>query len=134
MKVDKKTNKKVCNKPYPQPYRTVAVISDKSDRAEYRRPDNGDFEVVRQNINGEFTPLHVTNQDIVPYNTYLLLRYECHICVDHMWLLQAVLYSTFVSTSCITRNVSFTRAKIGTAINDIEEYPNARYVAASEAC
>ena len=64
------------------------------------------------------------------YNPYLLLRYECHIC------LHVVTSATFVQYiyKYVTKNASFTRAKIGTAISEIEEYRNARYVAASEAC
>ncbi|CAM9713207.1 unnamed protein product [Ascophyllum nodosum] len=74
--------------------------------------------------------------DIVPYDPYLLLRYKCHIfCVDLVTSASIIVQYIY---KYITRNASFTRAKIGTAINDndIKDDHNARYVliAASEAC
>ena len=40
----------------------------------------------------------------------------------------------YIYTYITKKNASFTRAKIGTVISEIEEYRNARCVAASEAC
>ena len=121
MKVDKKTKQTFCDQHYPQSsHGTVAVINDKSGRAEYRRPNNGDFEVVRQNINGNL-PLYVcaANHDIVPYNpNMLLLLYEYHIYVEDV-VTSANNIVQYIY-KYITRNALFTRAKIGTAINDIE--------------
>lgn len=37
MQTNKDTNRKSCNRFYPQPFRSVATISDKTGRAEYKR-------------------------------------------------------------------------------------------------
>ena len=66
-------------------------------------------------------PLYVcaANHDIVPYNpNMLLLLYEYHIYVEDV-VTSANNIVQYIY-KYITRNALFTRAKIGTAINDIE--------------
>ena len=82
MQNNRKTGKTYCNTHYPQPFRTTAGVDDKSGRAEYRRTDNGDNPTIRQRVEGEWRDIPIRNQRIVPYNAYLLLKYNCHICVD----------------------------------------------------
>ena len=45
--------------------------------------DNGDTATMKQgNSNNEFVETQIDNRYIVPYNPYLLMKYDCHICVD----------------------------------------------------
>ena len=93
-----------------------SAINDKSGHAEYRRPNNGILKLFVKTSMAN-SPLYVSqNQDIVPYNPYLFLRYECHICVHVVTSATIVQYVY----KYITKNAAFTRMKIGTAISEIE--------------
>lgn len=67
----------------------------------------------------------VTNQDIVPYNQYLLLKYDCYTCCDVINPDSIVKY-----LKCVHEGQEFARAKIGTVVHEIEQYLNARCVSA----
>lgn len=92
METNRKTGKKYCNKHYPQPFRTTAGVNDKSGRTEYRRRDNGDNPTIRQRVEGEWKDVPIGNQWIVPYNAYLLLKHNGHICVDAVTAASRVKY------------------------------------------
>lgn len=92
METNRKSGKKYCNKHFPQPFRTTAGVNDKSGRAEYKRTENGDNPTIRQRVEGEWKDVPIGNQGIVPYNPYLLLKYNCHICVDVVTAASCVKY------------------------------------------
>jgi hypothetical protein len=125
MEVDHKTRITMCSKNYPQPFRDVFMVNDATGRAEYRRPDNGVTAVVGHGSSQQI----VDNRWTVPYNPYLLMKYDCHICVDLV-----------TSSSCgkylykyVHKGPDFTRACIECDGNEIEAYRSVRYVSASEA-
>ena len=120
--------KKHCNKYYPQPFRTTASVNEKTGRAEYKRTDNGDNPTIRQRVDGVFKDVQIGNQWIVPYNPYLLLKYNCHICV------------VVTAASCVkclfkyvTKGADMAKARVSGVSSEIEQYRKPRYISAAEA-
>lgn len=129
MKRNPSNNNVSCSKRYPQPFRNSAIINEHTDRAEYRRADNGDTPIIRQQVNGEWRDVQISNQWIVPYNAYLLLKYNCHVCCDAV-----------SSTSCVkylfkyvTKGADMAKARIAGIDSEIEQYRTTRYISAAEA-
>ena len=60
----------ICTKEFPKAYSEHTLFSD-SGYPKYKRPDNGRT-VNKNNI-------QLTNQFVVPYNSFLLLKYTAHI-------------------------------------------------------
>ncbi|XP_056642867.1 uncharacterized protein LOC130449210 [Diorhabda sublineata] len=66
-----------CKKFYPKPYRThTSLHMGGNKRPEYKRPDDG------RTIYVDANRCRVTNRRIVPYNAYLLSKYQCHINIE----------------------------------------------------
>ncbi|CAN0261560.1 unnamed protein product [Ectocarpus sp. 12 AP-2014] len=106
MKSNPKTKKKYCQKHYPQPFRS-SLQTNKCGRAEYRR----------------------LNNDIVPYNLYLLMKYDCHICFD---LVTAKAVIAYLYKYAYKKEDSV-RARVTYKDNEIEAYRSVRYISSSEA-
>lgn len=66
-------DKGVCSKGYRMSFREETEF-DGLTRVKWRRPDNGSFYETRG--------FRFDNRDVVPYNPYLLLKYDCHINVE----------------------------------------------------
>lgn len=66
MQTCKDTNRKSCNKYYPQPFKTVATISEKSGRAEYKRVKNGDSPTIRMRVDGQYKDVKISKECVVP--------------------------------------------------------------------
>lgn len=64
---------KKCQKRFPKAYQPETILQDNAYPL-YRRRDNG-----RHFIKHGFT---FTNQHVVPYNRFLLLKYQCHFNVE----------------------------------------------------
>ena len=78
-----KTKRKFCSKHFPQPFADTISTNTATGRAEYRRVDNGDKATIkRRNGDGEHVETDVDNRYAVPCNPWLLMKYDCHICVD----------------------------------------------------
>jgi hypothetical protein len=65
--------KKKCQKKFPKAYQEETILEDNAYPL-YRRRDNG-----RKFIKQGFT---FTNQHVVPYNRFLLMKYNCHFNVE----------------------------------------------------
>jgi len=91
----------------------------------YRRPNNGRFAM----INGR----RVDNRWIVPYNSFLSLKYNCHINVEVCASIKSVKYLfKYVYKGHDCANV--TVQERGTyEHNEIKTYIDSRYVSAPEA-
>jgi len=63
-----------CTKHYPKDFAPTTEVGHHAYPI-YARPDDGrEFEVAKNGV------VHsMTNKDIVPYNPYLSLKYNCHI-------------------------------------------------------
>lgn len=126
----KKTNKKFCSKHYPQPFHDRTTTNASTGRAEYRRLDNGDKATIKQK-NGERRTVEtdIDNQWIVPYNPFLLMKFDCHICCD---LVTAKAVIAYLYKYCF-KGRDMARAKILFEGNEIEAYKSIRYISSSEA-
>ena len=130
MTTDKQSSHKYCSKHYPQPFRDAFTTNSKTGRAEYRRMDNGDTATIRQkNGDNEFVETDIDNRYIVPYNPYLLMKYDCHICVD---LVTANAVIAYIYKYCY-KGCDLARARILYGGDEIEAYKSIRYISSSEA-
>ena len=70
-----------CTKSFPKEYRKHTIVDPQNGFPTYRRraPEDGGRSI---NMNRGGIPYQATNRDVVPYNPYLLLRYNCHINVE----------------------------------------------------
>lgn len=69
-------NPKLCEKRFPKQFRDTTEISDDGYPL-YKRPDDGRYVTV-----GRKKQTLASNADGVPYNSWLLARYNCHINVE----------------------------------------------------
>ncbi|CAM9941562.1 unnamed protein product [Ectocarpus sp. 6 AP-2014] len=130
MTTDKKTSRKYCSKHYPQPFREQFGTNSTTGRAEYRRLDNGDCVAITQkNGDNKHVQTEMDNRYIVPYNPYLLMKYDCHICVDVVTA-KAVVASLY--KYCYKGN-DMAKARVMYDGNEIEAYKSIRYISSSEA-
>ncbi|CAM9911239.1 unnamed protein product [Ectocarpus sp. 13 AM-2016] len=129
MKTNPKTKKKYCQKNYPQPFRS-SLQTNKCGRAEHRRLDNGDKATIKcKNGENETVDAEIDNRDIVPYNPYLLMKYNCHICFD---LVTAKAVIAYLYKYAYKKEDSV-RARVTYKDNEIEAYRSVRYISSSEA-
>ena len=129
MKTNPKTKKKYCQKHYPQPFRTSLHIN-KSGRAEYTRLDNGDKATIScKNGDGKTVDTEIDNRDIVPYNPYLLMKYDSHICFDLVTAKAVIAYLYKYAY----KKADSVKARILYGDDEIEAYRSARYISSSEA-
>lgn len=130
MTTDKRTSQKYCFKHYPQPFRDTFTTNSTTGRAEYRRMDNGDTATIKQrNSNNEFVETQIDNRYIVPYNPYLLMKYDCHICVD---LVTANAVIAYIYKYCY-KGSDMAKARVMYGGDEIEAYRSIRYISSSEA-
>uniref|UniRef100_A0A914Q1I1 ATP-dependent DNA helicase n=1 Tax=Panagrolaimus davidi TaxID=227884 RepID=A0A914Q1I1_9BILA len=74
-----KPSGKMCNKSFPKPYcEGTCVRAD--GYAQTRRRNDGRTVTIKRN-NGR--QVDVTNQHVVTHNRYLILKYNCHINIEH---------------------------------------------------
>ena len=130
MTTDHKTNRKHCSKHYPQPFRDNFATDPKTGRAEYRRLDNRDTATIKQkNGANQYVETEIDNRYIVPYNPYLLMKYDCHICVD---LVTAMAVVAYIYKYCY-KGPDMAKARIMYDGDEIEAYKSIRYISSSEA-
>ena len=116
-----------CSKRYPREFcEETRITPDKYPQ--YKRSNNG-TSVTR----GGHT---FTNQHVVPYNPYLCAKYNCHINVEIANGILAVKYLyKYVykghDRACISMHRDDDSAS---ARDEIQDYLDARYVSAAEAC
>lgn len=129
METNRDTNRRHCSKHYPQPFRSTATINDRSGRAEYKRTDNGDNPTTRVRVDGKWQDVKIGNKWVVPYNPYLLLMFDCHICVDAVTATSCVKYLF----KYVHKGADYAKARIQGIPSEIEQYRKTRYISAAEA-
>ncbi len=130
MQLNRDTNRKKCNKHFPQPFRSSATINDKTGRVEYTRiKKDTDKPTVKTFVNGKLKVVEVGDEWVASYNPYLLMRFDCHIHVD-----------VVTATACIKylfkychKQECYARARIQGIHDEIELYRKSRYISAGEA-
>jgi len=114
----------MCSRKYPRDYQE-ATLFNLGGYPLYRRRrlQNGEAEARTTG-----RPYEQTNRWIVPYNPYLLLRYDCHINVEVCTSIKAVKYLyKYVHKGPDRANI-----EMG-VVDEIAAHLDARYVAAPEA-
>ena len=116
-----------CSKRYPKEFHEETIVmADKYP--EYKRPNDG-----ASATRGGHT---FTNQHVIPYNPYLSGKYNCHINVEVANSILAVKYLyKYVYKGHDRTAISLQRDDDSQlSRNEVQEYLDARYVSAAEAC
>ena len=114
-----------CSKHYPMQTRDSTEI-DGDGHVLYRRRNDGRY--VEKRIRGQIVRLD--NRWVVPYNPYLVGRFNCHINVEVCSSVKTVKYLHKYVFKGPDRGVLETDE----VIDEIKEFLEGRYVAAQEAC
>ncbi|XP_039772144.1 uncharacterized protein LOC120640381 [Panicum virgatum] len=124
-----------CSKGYPKSFHSETTI-DENGFAIYKRPDNGHF-VIKSGI-------CLDNRWVVPYNPYLLKKYEAHINVEWRnkgifikYLFKYVTKGPDCSKAYLKKIQSGEDVPIDeeTQIrNEVKEYLDCRYICEQDAC
>ncbi|CAM9437982.1 unnamed protein product [Laminaria digitata] len=114
----KKTDNKLCSKHYPQPFHEHTTTNASTGRADRHKTINGERRTVETDID---------NQWIVPYNPFLLMKFDCHICCD---LVTAKAVIAYLYKYCF-KGRDMAKAKILLEGNEIEAYKS--IISSSEA-
>ena len=122
----KKSEGQSCDRRYPQPFCNETALNDDGYPL-YRRRDTGLFVEKNGHI--------FTNQHIVPYNPFLLKKYNCHINVEIATSITAVKYLYKYVYKGHDRTCPVIQQDDGHQMvrDEIKEYLDSRYVSACEA-
>jgi hypothetical protein len=110
-----------CTKHFPKPFQDETVIV-KDSYPLYQLRDNGRY-IVKKGVK-------LTNQHVVPYNQYLLLKYNCHMNVEVPYGITATKYLFKYITKGSNRAAMSLTGGEGT--NKIKQYVNGQYVGPCE--
>ncbi|RFU23627.1 hypothetical protein B7463_g12712, partial [Scytalidium lignicola] len=115
-----------CSKRFPKRFTDVTILSE-DGYPEYHRRNDGQRFVHKLDASGQ--PIIGDNRWIVPYNPYLLQKFNCHLNVEICNTIQAVKY--------IHKYVYKGNDRSTLAVNypqdEIQQYVQARYVSPIEA-
>ena len=114
---------KCCSKNYPKPFLESTEWRGES-LIKCRRRCNG--RTFRKNN------VTISNQNVVPHNKFLLLKYRCHIntlvCTTKIASIRYLF--KYLTKGC---DMATLRLSMENGLNEVEEYINGRYISASEA-
>lgn len=134
---------KTCKKHYPEPFQESINVGDDSYPT-YARPQNACTVQRRHLTAGSDDTILLDNRWVVPYNPYLLLKYDSHINVEICNSIRTVRYMhKYVYHGPDRANARFQRVGGATppAIevappqdrDEVQEYLDGRYISSSEA-
>lgn len=119
----KKNN--LCKNSYPRAYSNETTQTADAYPI-YRRRNNGVAVNVRK--------AKLDNRWVVPYNAYLLAKFDCHINVEICSTIKAVKYIyKYICKGCDRISFSVTSNNHSTLIDEIEQYQSGRWVSPPEA-
>lgn len=114
-----------CKYHYPRPY-CESTVQGKDGYPIYRRRNNGRKVEVRK--------AQLNNQWVVPYNPYLLSRYNCHINVEICSGVTAVKYLyKYIYKGHDRVAINISQDTVEPVKDEIREFQDARWVSAQEA-
>ncbi|XP_057756276.1 uncharacterized protein LOC130975502 [Arachis stenosperma] len=118
-----------CSKFFPKPFRNRTII-DEGGFPKYKRLDNGHTITKKNEI--------LDNSYIVPYNPDLLLKYGCHINVEHTCQTSSIKYLfKYVHKGNDRVTASFYQTSADGSsqqvVDEIRNYYDCRYISACEA-
>ena len=140
----------LCERAYPKPFCSSTSVNEES-YPNYRRrsPSEGGNSFVNDEKFGDLT---ITNEWIVPYNPYLLKKFEAHINVEICSSVKAIKYLhkyvfkgsdkaqiavVPVNSDAVARNPitpSTTTTMLPKCVDEVAQYMDCRYIGPSEAC
>ena len=126
-----------CSKKFPKPFQEATVLGEDS-YPRYRRRDNR--RCVLKRFRGR--EVRLDNRNVVPYNPYLLSKYDAHINVEVCSSVKAIKYiHKYIhkgsDRACIGLNgTDRDRGSVGLnqGVDEITEYQEGRYISPPEAC
>jgi hypothetical protein len=119
--------RKVCRFRFPKAYQDETTF-DEDSYPTYRRRDDGRFY-------RDFRTGHIyTNRDVVPYNRWLLRKYDAHINVEVASSITSVKYLYKYIYKGQTRSVFQVSEDEAVSVDEIQEYLDGRYIGPAEAC
>ncbi|GAU36985.1 hypothetical protein TSUD_150210 [Trifolium subterraneum] len=121
------TDKNCCSKFFPKKNQPKTIV-DKDGYPVYRRRSNG--------YTIEKSGQTMDNRHVVPYNPFLLLKYQAHINMEWCNQCTSIKYLfKYINKGFdrITASISRSNAKTDD-IDEVKEYIDCRYVSPSEAC
>ena len=110
---------KTCIKGYPKEFATATTLREGGYPSYRRRPDSPSASKGGHPIDA---------RDVVPYNPYLLKKYNCHINVEYCGAIKSVKYVYKYTYK------GHDRAGVEMEIDEIKKYLDVRYVGPPEAC
>nr|XP_018913756.1 PREDICTED: uncharacterized protein LOC109041791 [Bemisia tabaci] len=124
--------KSSCSKKFPFNFRNETDMTC-DGFPKYKRNDNRhELNVYNKKINGK--RVFVDNSMVVPYNPYLILKYDCHINVEYCGSLMAIKYMFKYLTKGHDRiKVSISGNDNNRNIDEISDYIDTRYLSSMEA-
>ena len=132
-----------CKYGYKKDYQSTTEMSEDAYPLYQRRaPEQGGNSCFKWRNNREVT---FTNADVVPYNKYLLYKYNCHINVEYCHSVNAIKYHLkYINKGSDQANVTVETAareesaepqpQEDEARNEVKEYQSKRYVSGAESC
>jgi hypothetical protein len=126
-----------CKYGYPKEYVSKTEMSEDGYPLYRRRsPEEGGETCKKWRNNREIT---YTNRDVVPYNKYLIFKYECHINVEYCHSVEAIKYHLkyiFKGADSATFTVDDHSPDADVAdegaVNEVTDFIHRRYVAGAE--
>jgi hypothetical protein len=124
-------NTKQCTKYFPKKIQEKTIV-DKDGYPVYRRRSNG--------FNIEKSGATMDNRHVVPYNPFLLMKYQAHInmewcnqCTSIKYLFKYINKGYDRITAAISKEKQGTTSK-NIEVDEVKEYIDCRYVSPSKAC
>nr|XP_043618634.1 uncharacterized protein LOC122590494 [Erigeron canadensis] len=114
-----------CKNSYPRPYSNETTQTSDAYPI-YRRRKNGVTVKVRKAT--------LDNRWVIPYNPYLLAKFDCHINVEICSTIKAVKYIyKYICKGCDRISFAVSSNNDSTLIDEIDQYQSGRWVSAPEA-
>nr|XP_043611927.1 uncharacterized protein LOC122583606 [Erigeron canadensis] len=114
-----------CKNSYPRPYSNETTQTSDAYPI-YRRRKNGVTVKVRKAT--------LDNRWVIPYNPYLLAKFDCHINVEICSTIKAVKYIyKYICKGCDRISFVVSSNNDSTLIDEIDQYQSGRWVSAPEA-
>ena len=128
--LDRDTSRKRCNTHFPQPFRSKALIDDKSGRVEVTRVNStNDRPAVRNFVDdAKWTNVPVGDKWVASYNPYLLMRFDCHV---HVYVVTATTWVKHLF-KYVHNGEDYPKKRIHGIFGEIELYWKTRYIATAE--
>ena len=124
---------KECSKKYPMPYSKYTTQNQQMNKPQYRRRSPADGgRTITQYCRATQREVTMDNRWVVPFNPYLLRKFDCHLNLEIVASVMGIKYITKYLTKGSDR-VMVENSDGTMAEDEIQTFINARYITASMA-